>query len=751
MSVADLSPGGLKGGGGDCTTGSEFWNADPACYSARVLVVDDRQENRYATREVLERIGVLVDEAKSGEESLLMVLQNNYAVVLMDVQMPGLDGYQTVDLLLKHPQTNDVPIIFLTAIHTDGAYIDKGYAAGAVDYLTKPVKPETLVGKVRVFIELAARKEELRLTLHRVRRVGEHNKLVLDHATDGILGVDGTGSIISANPAAEEKLKYAQGVLSNTQIQDIVVGHVGETTSAEGHTASSISNSIANGVQHRSTCDTFACGDGTTLQVEYSYSPFAPGQGPGQGDDAENQGGVLIFQDISEKLETERHLRRMAREDPLTGIPNRTYLTEVMEGAIKRYRRGGEFAAFLLLDLDNFKHVNDSHGHDIGDQVLVEAANRFRNCLRGNDIVARLGGDEFGISLDGILEPIYAARVAEKIIAKLRAPFRAGEHSLSIGASIGIAIYPENGDSALELLKAADIAMYEAKRSGRNTFNFFTKEMQERAIERTYFEQEMVKGLPGEFTCDYQPLICARSGQLKGLEALARWHHRHRGQITPEHFIPIAEETKFIIPLGQHLLRLACRQGREWLDAGLLQPHQRVAVNISVQQLHHNHFIRSVDEILKETNFDHSHLQVEVTESTLIADPEKTISLLKELRDRSITIELDDFGTGFSSLSHLSRLPINGVKIDKSFVGNLSKLQNDRTIILATINMAHAMGLIVTAEGVETEEQFAFLRDNGCDVLQGFLFSKPKPADETAALFGKFNGSDATRLTTKAG
>ena len=713
---------------------------------ARVLVVDDRQENRFATRQILEQIGVFVDEAASGEDALPMLLRNRYAVVLMDVQMPRMDGYETVKLMRQHRQTRDVPVIFLTAIATDERYVDMGYMAGAVDYLAKPIKPQTLMGKVRVFIEMAARRDQLQNSLAQLERLGRHNKLILDYASEGIIGVDSEGAIVSANPAAERMLNYAPGTLTKTTLQTIVLGGLKGTQDKAWKKAWPIFEAIANEHSCRSTEDAFWCSDGSTISTEFSYAPFTRLKEAADRGNTKNEGGVLIFQDIGEKLEAQKQLLRMAKEDPLTGIPNRTYLKEVLQAAIKRYGRGEKYPAFMLLDLDNFKHINDRFGHDVGDQVLVEASKRFGRCLRGTDVVARLGGDEFGISLDGIARRVHAARVAEKVIDALNEPFLVGGQVLSIGASIGIAIYPDNGADALGLLKAADIAMYEAKLSGRNRFNFFTKEMQERAVSRSQFEHDMANGLPDEFYCDYQPIVDAGSGRIKSLEALARWKHPQRGQVGPDVFISIAEESSFIVKLGEHLMRTACRQARGWLDAGTMQAQHRVAINISAQQLIRGGLFETLERILDETGLPAENLQIEVTESTLLADPDLAVSVLKSLRDQGIEIQLDDFGTGYSSLSHLARLPITGLKIDRSFVNNLISNQNDQVIVLATINLAHAMQLTVTAEGVETKEQLEFLRAHGCDRLQGYYFSKPRTGDVIAELFSDLESGAADSM-----
>ncbi len=705
----------------------------------RVLVVDDRKENRFATRQILERIGVVVDEAASGEESLLSVLRANYAVVLMDVQMPGLDGYQTVELLRQHPQTRDVPVIFLTAIHTDDKYIDRGYAVGAVDYLSKPIKPETLVGKVRVFLELAARRHQLQVSLAQLEQLSRHNKLILDYASEGILGVNAEGEIISANPAAERMLKFSSGALTQTSLNTLVGCGEEAAQGTAAETVEALFEAINSKKAFRSTEAAYFRGNGTLLATEYSYAPFISLREDSGGKAVSNEGGVLIFQDIGEKLEARRQLLRLATEDPLTGIPNRTFLTESLQATIKRHERGAAHPAFMLLDLDRFKHINDNYGHDIGDKVLIEASQRLAACLRGNDVVARLGGDEFGITLDGIGQPVHAARIAEKIIDSLARPFLIEGQTLSVGASIGIAVYPNNGRDALGLLKAADIAMYEAKRNGRNAYHFFTAEMQERAIYRSQFERDMTKGLPHEFSCFYQPMVDACSGELTSFEALARWKHLQRGFVPPDEFITIAEETNFIIPLGKHLMHTAFAQAKTWLDAGLLQPHQRVAINISVQQLVRGNLVETLDQTLAETGLPVTNVQIEVTETSLLADPDQAVSILDTLRDKGITIELDDFGTGYSSLSRLSRLPINGLKIDRSFVSNLMESQSDQAIVLATINMAHAMQLDVTAEGVETLEQLEFLRTHGVDRLQGYYFSKPVPGNAAGPLFTTFD------------
>jgi len=442
---------------------------------------------------------------------------------------------------------------------------------------------------------------------------------------------------------------------------------------------------------------------------------------------------VGIGRDITDRKKAEQEILQLAHYDTLTGLPNRSLLQDRLSQALSLANRGNITLAVLFLDLDRFKHVNDAFGHQIGDLLLQEVSRRLKDCVRATDTVSRIGGDEFVIILTNLIKCSQAGSIAAKIISSMSRLFQLGGHELYSGTSIGIALYPTDGNDVDTLLKHADMAMYQAKESGRGTFKFFSPEHNEKMLQRMQLEQALRRAIEHqELSLDYQPQIDSATGSINGLEALLRWQHPQLGLLLPGLFITIAEETGLIIPLGEWVLRTACRQARAWQRAGY---HRlRIAVNISPRQFQQRGLIPMIDAILQETGCDPRGLELELTETTLMDSPKEAIALLKALKRRGISLAIDDFGTGYSSLSHLKHFPIDRLKIDRSFVNDLTRSREDSAIVEAIIAMAHRLGLEVVAEGVEHPDQHVILSDWGCKTCQGFLYSRAVPADEATAL-----------------
>jgi len=397
----------------------------------------------------------------------------------------------------------------------------------------------------------------------------------------------------------------------------------------------------------------------------------------------------------------------------------------------------------MFLDLDRFKIINDTLGHPMGDRLLKGVAQRLRSCLREGDTVARLGGDEFMVVLPAIAHAEDAARVGQRILDALSVPFNFEGHELHIGVSIGIALYPNDGKSAEALLKNADIAMYRAKEQGRNNYQFYTPALNDMAFERLTLENSLRRALERrEFVVHYQPQVSLNTGQIVGMEALVRWRHPELGLVAPMKFIPVAEETGLIVPIGEWVLQMACAQNKAWQEAGF--PPLRVTVNLSARFFRRKDLMETVARILKETGLDPDYLELELTEGTTMENAEATIRTLHELKEMGVHLSIDDFGTGYSSLSYLKRFPLATLKIDRLFVQDITTSSDGAVITLAIIAMAHSLGLKVIAEGVETEEQLAFLRAHRCDEMQGYLFSRPIPAEAFTQLL-----REGRRLTLK--
>jgi diguanylate cyclase (GGDEF)-like protein len=435
----------------------------------------------------------------------------------------------------------------------------------------------------------------------------------------------------------------------------------------------------------------------------------------------------------SAALAMARQMAHSAEHDFLTGLPNRMLLNDRIGQAIALARRHTRKVAVLFLDLDGFKHINDSLGHPVGDKLLQSVAKRLVACIRGSDSVSRQGGDEFVVLLLDLEHAEDAAVTARRMLEAVALPHSVDHHDLHVTASIGVSVYPDDGLDADTLIKNADTAMYQAKENGRRSFQFFKPAMNVRAVERQFIEEGLRRALErGELALYYQPKVNLTTGAIAGVEALLRWTHPTRGPIAPTQFIPVAEECGLIVPIGRWVLREACTQAWTWIKAAL--PVTTMSVNVSAMEFRDKNFLDGVFAILLETGFDPSLLQLELTESVLMKSVESTASILQNLRKRGVQVAIDDFGTGYSSLSYLRKFPVDALKIDQSFVRQISTPGDDTTIVKAVIGMARSLRLRVIAEGVETLEEVAFLRAYRCEEAQGYYFSRPVPAEQFAML-----------------
>jgi diguanylate cyclase (GGDEF)-like protein len=439
------------------------------------------------------------------------------------------------------------------------------------------------------------------------------------------------------------------------------------------------------------------------------------------------------FDRADEKLAAERRIQYLAAHDGLTGLPNRGSFSQLLEFSIKSARRNSKKCAVLFVDLDRFKVINDSLGHAIGDRLLIEVSQRLRASVRESDVVARLGGDEFVVILDGIDDREQAAAVARKLLHGVSPALNLAGHECRTTASIGVAIFPDDGDDEHTLTKNADMAMYLAKDEGKNDFRFFSASIKSQSVERLMLETDLRHALElKQLSLAYQPKLDAKTGQFNGVEALLRWTHPDLGNIAPLKFIPLAEETGLIVPLGRWVLRTACNQNMAWQREGL--PAISIAVNLSPRQFQDDNLLQDIDDVLSSTGMPAHLLQIEITESMVMQNVDRAIKLLDEIQTRGVRLAIDDFGTGYSSMSLMKQFPIDTIKIDRSFVKDLESNDEDRAIATAIISLGKALGLTVVAEGVETAEQDHFLREHACDELQGFLFSKPVSANEISVL-----------------
>jgi diguanylate cyclase (GGDEF)-like protein/PAS domain S-box-containing protein len=468
---------------------------------------------------------------------------------------------------------------------------------------------------------------------------------------------------------------------------------------------------------------------GSTIAIEDSAAPIR--------DRTEAViGGVLVFHDVSYKRNLMKELVHQAHHDALTGLPNRLHFNEFLNQALARAKRKRGILAVMFLDLDRFKLINDTMGHNLGDLLLKDVAERIRQTLREEDTIARQGGDEFLVLLPEIRDEQEVVSVAERILGVFTQPILLDDNEIYMSTSIGISLYPNDGSEMETLVKQADTAMYYAKEQGKNNYQFFTAGLNIKANQRLSTENSLRKALTrGEFILHYQPQVDVESGCIVGLEALIRWNSAEQGIVPPFSFIPVAEETGLIVPIGEWVLRTACAQNKAWQEQGY--PHLRMSVNISARQFREPKFIKLVAGILKETGLDPQWLELEITESIAMENGDASVEMLSSFKNLGVRISIDDFGTGFSSLNYLRRMPIDTLKIDQSFIQDISTGENGEEVVTAIIQLAKNLRLKVIAEGVETNTQRSFLKDKQCDEMQGFLFSKAVTSEEVEELFVK--------------
>jgi diguanylate cyclase (GGDEF)-like protein/PAS domain S-box-containing protein len=541
---------------------------------------------------------------------------------------------------------------------------------------------------------------------------------VFAHTVEGIMITDAAGRILSVNPAfssitgyaAEEAVGQTPRLLRSHHQNEAFYRDMWASLKATGEWRGELWNRRKDGEAYLQWTSI------TTINTA-AGEPFRR---------------ISVMTDITEMRRKDEHIRHQAYHDTLTGLPNRSLLQNRLDHGIKAAQRDVARIAVLFIDLDRFKVINDGLGHFIGDELLRQAARRLTESVRASDTVSRQGGDEFVIlaTIDHIADAVY---IAEKVVADMNQPFEIEEHRLNVGASVGISVYPQDGEDAATLLRNADVAMYAAKDAGRGTFRFFDAAMNDRAQHRLTMEAALRRALAhNEFELFYQPKICLADNRYCGMEALIRWRDPKLGLVSPLDFIPLAEETGLIEPIGSWVLETACAQMRRWADRGVIAGP--VAVNVSARQLDDPQFAVKLEAILRHHGLDASHLQLEVTESTVMANPEMAIEALAKLAALGITIAVDDFGTGYSSFSYLKRLPIHLLKVDRSFVTDIGHSHEDEEIVTAIIQVALALKLMVVAEGVETQQQADFLNGLGCHFAQGYLYAKPLPIGEFEAL-----------------
>jgi diguanylate cyclase (GGDEF)-like protein/PAS domain S-box-containing protein len=544
---------------------------------------------------------------------------------------------------------------------------------------------------------------------------------LLEAAPDAMVVVNQDGEIVLLNVQAEKQFGYRRDELVGQKVKNIIPEGFAERLIADALRSAedALAQQIGMGIELNGRRK-----DGSEFPIEIMLSPL------------EGAEGILVtaaIRDITTRKKADALMIHSSEHDFLTGLPNRMLLNDRVNQAILLALRHRRRVAVLFLDLDGFKHINDSLGHPTGDKLLQSVGKRLVDCVRGSDTVSRQGGDEFVVLLSEEEDSEDASIAARRMLRVVAEAHFIDQHDLHVTCSVGISLYPDDGLNAETLIKNADTAMYQAKENGRQTYQYFKPAMNVRAVERQSIEEGLRRALERqEFVVHYQPKINLKTGRITGAEALLRWTHPIRGAVSPAQFIPVAEDCGLILPIGTWVLRQACQQARAWVDAGL--PLGTMAVNISAMQLRSENFLEGVFAILQDTRLDPRLLELELTESVLMKHAESTASILTALRDRGVQVAVDDFGTGYSSLSYLRKFPIDALKIDQSFVGQITTVPDETIIVKAVIGLGRSLKLRVIAEGVETQEQLAFLQAHQCDEAQGYYFSRPVLPQQFAKL-----------------
>jgi diguanylate cyclase (GGDEF)-like protein/PAS domain S-box-containing protein len=684
-----------------------------------LLVEDDPGDARLFREMFMEHREVSRDtkltHVESCQEAEKCLSEGEVDIVLLDLGLPDARGLAA--LRRAKAAAPRIPLVVLTGLD-DESLAAQALKEGAQDYLVKgQIEPRGLFRALRYAVERKLMEESL-------YEEKERAQVTLRCIGDGVVCADNLGNITFLNLVAEKTTGWSLQEAAGRPVLEIFNTRDNRSTDSTGMSRAVTILEIQ--VAHLAASGVLVRRDGVAIPIEESIAPI-------QNREGQTIGTVIVFRDMSAARSTALQIEHAANHDVLTGLPNRTLVNDRIDQAIISAQGSAMKVVVLFLDLDGFKHINDSLGHPIGDKLLQSIAVRLVSCVRNTDTVSRQGGDEFVVLLSDVKQPDAAAAIAAKILKEVAKPHSIGQYELHITASIGVSASPDDGTDAETLIKHAETAMYQTKENGRQGFRFFTSAMNARAVERQLIEEGLRRALErDEFTLHYQPKVCLSTGAIVGAEALIRWMHPVRGMVPPAHFIPIAEDCGLILPIGKWVLRQACEQARIWVDAGY--PAIGIAVNVSAAELGEDGFMEDLFGILEKTCLDPRLLELELTESVLMRRVDSTVAILGTLRERGVQIAVDDFGTGYSSLSYLKKFPLDALKIDQSFVRQIGVDGSDTAIVTAVISMAQSLKLKVIAEGVETREELDFLQAHQCDEAQGYYFSRPVPANKLMEL-----------------
>jgi diguanylate cyclase (GGDEF)-like protein/PAS domain S-box-containing protein len=682
-----------------------------------LLLVEDNAGDARLLRELLneqDSHNITLMHVESMIDAEVYLAKNMVDLILLDLGLPDAQGLEVVRRARKAAPR--VPLVVLTGLD-DESLASQALKSGAQAYLVKgEMQMRPLLRALRDAVERYRIEEALFAEAERA-------SVALDSITDGVLCTDLKGNITFLNAVAERLtgwlLPEAEGKPASEVLQIL------DTISRTPPNPMKRAGEQNQPVRLPSNC-ILVRRDGHEVPIEDSVAPMHDRTGATVGE-------VIVIRDVSATRALELRITHSAEHDDLTGLPNRLLLNDRLGQAITTAKHNVKQVAVLFLDLDGFKHVNDSLGHAVGDRLLQSVAKRLEQCVRSSDTVSRQGGDEFVVMLSDVEHNSEdATHAAARMLRAVAEPHAIGQHELHVTTSIGVSVYPDDGQDAGTLIKNADTAMYQAKDHGRQSYQFFKPAMNARAVERQSIEESLRRALERkEFALHYQPKIDLKTGAITGAEALLRWTHPTLGSVPPGQFIPIAEASGLILPISAWVLREACQQARNWVDAGL--PAMTMAVNVSAMEFQNEKFLDNLFASLGETGLAPGSLELELTEGVLMKQAVSAAAILRTARDKGIQVAVDDFGTGYSSLSYLRKFPVDALKIDQSFVREIGAGE-DTTIVTAVIGMARGLKLRVVAEGVETQEQMAFLQAHHCEEAQGYYFSRPVPPEQFARL-----------------
>ncbi len=709
----------------DSPTPSDNSASNPG--DARILLADDDPRMLDSLRTLLQLYNYAVDTALGGQSAIDKLAGNQYDLILLDLKMPHVSGHDVMEYMSRH-SINTMTIVISGETSLDD--ISKALRHGAYDYLKKPYVPEELTATVNNAVRKKLLENSNRLMQSRLNQSERLHRFIVNNSPDIIFILDNKGRFSFVNSKAESLLGYGREELLGKSIAALVA----EEDLEKAHYFVSHAKNPNLGIQTAELTLKLNGSGHNTRHFEIALWPIQEDNEKGNINTSQRYRIYGTARDVSERVEAEAFINFQAYHDLLTRLPNRALFKDRLSVAITQAQRNNTQLAVMFIDLDRFKIINDSLGHTMGDRLLQAVSQRLQGCIRKGDTLSRFGGDEFTLLLPEVKNADAATHIAEKILNDIKQPFTLSGHELYVGASIGIALYPDSGDSLDALIKNADIAMYRVKKTGKDGYQLFHHDMDTTSSERLLLEQDMRRAIDqGEFEICYQPQINIANQQICSVEALIRWNHPTLGRLAPTEFIPVAEDSRLIVDIDRYTLRHACREIREYHHDGM--PGLRLAVNLSPVAIAREDFVPDVLTTLKEEQFPAHLLELEITENILMDDRQDVVDKLVQLANAGINLAIDDFGTGYSSLSYLQNFPVNTLKIDRTFIHSIKSSEDDACIVNAIVSMAKGLKLSIVAEGVENREQLEYLCSLGCTVVQGYLFGQATQLTRIAEQF----------------